>query len=587
MLQPRRHSYFALVLFISIISPDVLLASDSPPLPTIVPPQAVAPPAKPPTFMPLRAPYRPPQTKAELDAIGYSSSVYLQRLALLQRYVRAATASATTTASGGGTARDAVGPPRFMFGHSASVLDTTGPTIINNPPDINQDKEPFYMTVHNGLTHIEKQYAAWIFYDSFTDASNFHVKASTNTGAGWSPSTILNGPRTLSGDPYLASNNYVSGFNPQTVYCAHISYNLPDESAIALWRNSSGSWIYDEVPDVHNVTTDGLFTDKPSIDVNQWQDLAGAVYVAYMRVQTQRCVNPPYDCPTAPSLGFALYDAGGWHLRTDVPTPVRPPGSWDAINSAIVVSDPLNGVGGPYGSVYVLYLDWTTNQIFVYLTDDEGLSWELMSSLNANDYGIYFGFPGGRDPRICSNRLNNDCIFAPTTLAARFNWHSDSCTSSRSIGMVLNAWDGPDPNTAHMHSYFLRWNPWMQCSGGGRGFDKIVQLPDGGLDAWDPAIDFDPSGNYVVSRYRRTDTNTLNYTTLFSYISNDGTWSHDINCPSCRVSDATRYVKHVQFGYHIGEYQGIWYTSFLNFAGAATIDIGTSEGDTAFYSVVP
>lgn len=100
-------------------------------------------------------------------------------------------------------------------------------------------------------------------------------------------------------------------------------------------------------------------------------------------------------------------------------------------------------------------------------------------------------------------------------------------------------------------------------------------------------IDFDSSGNYVVSWYRRVDNSTLLYRTEFAYVLNNGAVDHLISCPSCRISDMTRYPKVSNYAYAIGDYQDIWYTSYLGFAAAVTVDIAASYGDIATYNVVP
>jgi hypothetical protein len=396
----------------------------------------------------------------------------------------------------------------------------------------------------------------------------------------------------------LSPNNYLSGFNPQTAYCGATTYSpLPDgsgplgDNGLLVWKRATtdSSWTYQQVEshtgriDNQTFIDDRLFIDKPSIAVSQHPNTAGAVYATYLR-------NPVNGTTLTQSIGFAMLDnvtppAGQWKIRTNVPTPT--PGS---LQSPIVVVNQTSSES--LGTVYVIYVDFARNWIYVYRTSDQGASW------SADTTPPYFDLQttnvrlsGYLDHRICTNRPNGDCIIAASIISARYNWHNAPDTNSGSIGFVLNAWDGSDLTVAKMRSYFFRWNPWPPCGISCRGFDKgPVALTDSTLDSWNPAIDFDSTGNYVVSWYRRNDNSTLLYNTSFAYIMNDGTFHHVITCSSCRTSDITRYPKlgGVQpLGYSIGDYQDIWYTSYLGFASAATVDIATSYGDIAAYNVVP
>jgi hypothetical protein len=461
--------------------------------------------------------------------------------------------------------------------------------MINS--DANQDREPTITTVHNGVTHTEVQYAAWIQFDPTN--TNTHISASSNSGGGWSSAVTLQGPRTNAGDPMLASNNYVGGFNPQTVYCVTNSTNPGTGSSgigdngLVVWQNSGSGWAYQQV-ESHTGTNyfqgsqyidDRWNIDKPSIAVSQHANTAGAVYAAYLR-------NPINGSQSQQTIGFAMLDgvtapAGQWKVRTDVPTPT--PGS---LQSPIVVVNQTSAES--LGSVYVIYVDWALQRIYVYRTSDQGASWTSETYFDLTNTGVFLS-GGSRDLRICTNRTNGDCVVAASIVSARYNWHSTSDTPSGSIGIVLNARDGSDVNTAKMHSYFFRWNPAPTCGGCVRGFDRgPIALTDATLESWDPALDYNSTGNYVMAWYRRVDNSTLQYKTEFAYVLNDGTLDHMITCASCRTSDPTRYPKAGgNFAYAIGEYQDIWYTSYLGYASSATIDIATSYGDVATYQVVP
>src|ERR1051325_3852169 len=449
-----------------------LLASDFPAPPTKLPIQFGGSPVLPHIFGHLVGTYRSPRTKAELDALGLSGTLYLQMLAHLDTTTTAI--RATTTSS---VASISSHENRSRF--KVSGLTASGPTMINS--DVNEDREPVYTTVHNGNTHAEVQYAAWIYFDGNPNSTNFHVKASSNGGGGWTAPVALLGPRMNSSDPMLSANNYVAGFHPQTTYCVTLSYDynpatgVQGVGGILVWQNNGSGWSYQELPETHDVRVDGLFMDKPSITVSQDSAAAGSVFVAFQRVQL--CPSACGPNPPPPSIGFALFDdttppAGQWKIRTDVPTP-----SGHVTSSPIVVSDPTSSE--LLGAVYVLYLDYSANQVVVYYSADKGASWSFFSAFDIGQYGIHLASSASLDPRICSNRSAGDCVFAPSIISARYNWHSswpDPSAMNGSIGLVLNAWDGTNLAAAKMHSYFLRWNPMPPCGSACRGFDQVVSL---------------------------------------------------------------------------------------------------------------
>jgi hypothetical protein len=322
--------------------------------------------------------------------------------------------------------------------------------------------------------------------------------------------------------------------------------------------------------------------DKPSIAVSQHPNTAGTVYAAYLR-------NPINDNMQPQAIGFAMLDnvtqpnPGQWKVRTDVPIPN--PGQ---VQCPIVVVDQTSSES--LGSVYVIYLDWAHDGIYIYRTSDKGASWSLSAYLNLSTANTLIHLAGASDARICFNRGASQCVLAASMISARYEWHSLPDASRGSIGMVFNAWDGLDVNTAKMHSYFVRFNP-LHCDGlnpCGPAFDKgPVVLTDASLDSWNPNLDYDSVGNYIASWYRRTDNSTLLYRTEFAALGSDGTLNHMIACPSCPVGDITRYTLVAGYSYQLGEYKEIWYTSYLGFAAGSTVDIASSYGNIASYNVVP
>lgn len=594
---PRRRVWTLLAFVVALSVPGALIASDFPPFPTVLPVQHPAPIVSPPARVVARTPFKAPTTKADLDSIGLSPTIYLYALTHL-------TGAAPTVSSFSTSLATAAQAPKRTSRRGLTPItlsSVSGPTIINNPPDPNEDREPSFTTVRNSQTHTETQYAAWMQFDGNPNNTNFHIRASSNAGGGWTAAPTLQGTRANLGDPMLSPNNYVGGFNPQTVYCGAVNFNPGSgtpfgDSAILVWKKTAGSGWTSQEAESHTGQLlfqngqwieDRWFLDKPGIAVSQHAGTAGTVYATYIR-------QPVNGNPGAQTIGFAMLDdvtapVGQWKIRTDVPIPF----SGGQVQSPIVVNQTSSEL---LGTVYVIYFDRVRSVIYVYRSSDKGASWSADGtfSYDLKAYGIYLG--GYDEPRICVDAPSGNCVNATSTITARFNWHSGVDAPDGSIGIVFNAWDG-NPNVTpmpKMRSYFMRWNPFPgSCGIPCRGFDRgPTALTDNTLDSWNPAIDFDASGNYAVSWYRRIDNSSLQYKTVFSYVGNDGTYNFDITCASCRTSDAAHYTKVANYAYHLGEYQDIWYTSYLGFACAATVDVsanygGVWYGDIASYNVVP
>src|SRR4051812_29122361 len=227
MPQFSRSSLFAILLTIGL--PLLVGASDFPPLPAVSPQQHAAPPL--------------PAHQSPRVNVKRSSSTPVRK----------------GQSTGQNVSPVAIGSPQSGVPSAPAsrqqtrltpvTLSASGPTMINS--DANQDREPTITTVRNGVTHTEVQYAAWIQFDP-TNA-NTHISASSNTGGGWSSAVTLQGPRANAGDPMLSPNNYVGGFNPQTVYCVANSSNPGtgtsgvSDNGLLVWQNSGSGWTYQQV----------------------------------------------------------------------------------------------------------------------------------------------------------------------------------------------------------------------------------------------------------------------------------------------------------------------------------------------------
>src|ERR1019366_8597113 len=88
------------------------------------------------------------------------------------------------------------------------------------------------------------------------------------------------------------------------------------------------------------------------------------------------------------------------------------------------------------GSVYVIYLGYANQRIYVYRTSDKGASWTAdvpyFDLLNNSAVRLAGTTPGIRirvDPAI------GKCVVAASIISARYNWHGASDALYGSIGL--------------------------------------------------------------------------------------------------------------------------------------------------------
>src|SRR3954452_10792787 len=205
----------------------------------------------------------------------------------------------------------------------------------------------------------------------------FHVNVShwSSQPGSWilTPEALAN--RLRVGDPILAAHPYVTGFNPQTVYAVTTSYDFSPinatiigDSAITVWQNSGYGWTSQDV-DFRPYNAYWIL-DKPSIAVSANPATHGTVYVAYREGASSGANG------ANPSILVAMeneFTGGHFQQRSRVPVPSGLGSTW--VNDATVMVDSETGY------VWVAYIDWDTNKLWLYESCDQAATWAYGFSL--------------------------------------------------------------------------------------------------------------------------------------------------------------------------------------------------------------
>jgi hypothetical protein len=232
-----------------------------------------------------------------------------------------------------------------------------------------------------------------------------------------------------------------------------------------------------------------------------------------------------------------------------------------AVNDATLMVDPSTGY------VWLAYLDWATDILWLYESTDQAATWS---------YGWSLQLPELLDGQTHSDKIcptQNNCIEARSMIAARLNFRAP-VNGGNTIAFLFHA------RTAGVSQIygvrFLMGGGWPQK------FDPNgIHLLTSGNDAWDASFDFDTQGNYVASWYERQS--NLQYVTKTASLSSDLSTLTGASCFVCTPSDVSIYTAR-----GVGEYQDIWYTSSVGawiLGTVATHPVGaTYQGDAVSYN---
>ncbi|MEJ2697996.1 MAG: hypothetical protein P8013_15290, partial [Candidatus Sulfobium sp.] len=285
-----------------------------------------------------------------------------------------------------------------------------------------------------------------------------------------------------------------------------------DYSRIVLWRSDTGgnSW-YSPITVAQGSYSTGN-VDKPDVAVSWYSGTRGYVYAAYVilngtasELWVKRSTNGGSTFPDA-----ALVEVG-----------------W--INGAQIIVSPSSG------NVYVIWTDFTRDAIRMSTSYNSGLAWTAAETVPGT------GKPGSMLKP--DDRISGD-MKAGSLPMARFNWVANkvsivwhecatTCTSTSSDTDV----------------YYSSKSPY--------GWQTKVRINDVTTrDQFMPALDFDSSGNMLVTFYdRRGDTQNIKYDLYSARIDSSGNRLE----PNVRVStfqsDPRNYYVDPR---SVGDYQDVW-----------------------------
>lgn len=353
----------------------------------------------------------------------------------------------------------------------------------------------------------------------------------------------------ISGDPAAAQNptspsQCVSPcVNGDRMYVVGTSYDT-NWTQLTLWHTDTGGQSQADWSAPVCVTGTGPTGDsnnqwdKPAVDVSQFPSTRGHVYVAGVFL--------PRFTGGGPRRIGVFHSADGGNTfgpETQISVP-------DYAHTPQIVVDSNTGY------IYLLYLDRDLNQLHILRSmDNAGSFSEVANSPFQTPRLLLFKKIGNVIVR--SDTIDPGLIKAPSMLVARYN------PVARQIVFVFHAREFSDTDSCPT-------NWWIGTySTAGAGFHLVENGWNGAQ--WNPSVDADSAGNYVVAAYDRRDdiANDLKYREYFTKVSSN-----------LIGMEETYLTYQSPVNQTTGEYQDIrwwngkWYASFIyNDSAGATTDV--------------
>ncbi|PYQ27657.1 MAG: hypothetical protein DMF56_18780 [Acidobacteria bacterium] len=418
------------------------------------------------------------------------------------------------------------------------MIDAT-PAVppINITSNSAQDVEPSISTItasgvdRTFTTFIEYNPNPAVRYSSTTSFSSpFNNNAVPSTGYSYS------------GDPANAENFSTGGQGALRTYCAGIAFNGDETApnAIVVWHSDpSDNGSFTASPTIvdsrYPTAPAAYFLDKPSIAVS-WHNSTdlGYVYVAYVS----------YDYPYTGHAGntaIVLATSTNGGSTFTVHSPIAYGGS---DGSGSEVFNPQVVVSSATGTVWVMWLDHANNQIRAASSTDYGSTFgshEIAANTN-----IYLGTVTGN-------------IRANTVPNARYN---------AAVGNIDLTWHDNVSGTQNVQYAYRDGTGWHRPS------SSIVQYT--GHNAFMPALDYNTSGNVVITYYYQPS-GTAAYRAYEAYISSSGTRIDSTD------HDMSGFDSTPGGNDFIGDYQTVWDWTFSSGEKATAAWIGVSSGQYDTY----
>jgi hypothetical protein len=337
---------------------------------------------------------------------------------------------------------------------------------------------------------------------------------------------------TQSVDSLMAANIYTNGIAPLRLYCVGLLKNdyLRDPSAITAWYSDDGgqSWSYPTTVDSRGAGD--FLLDKPAIATSLAPDSRGYVHVSYTNAYTPEVGRNEIVASRSTDGGITFSD-----------TQVLATGT---LGGSQVLVHPYLG-----NNVYVIWLDYANGVIRMRQSSDYGVHWGVTVDVATFN-------PMVIDPQNQAlGVVINGPVRAQTVLMARYN------SVANRICIVWHERQSSSPPNKNITDVYYTSNP------GGVWQGKVLlnaQLPGDPEDytrndQFMPALDFDTSGNVLVTWYdRKDDSGNILYHQYLTYVTSDGL---RLQAPTRVSSFQSNPMAGPQPGF-VGDYQDVWDWTF-------------------------
>lgn len=432
-------------------------------------------------------------------------------------------------------------PFSIVYQPDTTVIGTY--TLVYSAADPYRQQEPTHLT--NTVNGSNVTVTAFMEFQTCCPSAGPRLKAKSSLS---SVTYDLPTVYSYSGDAAVAQNSYSTGVAPKRMYVLGTDFASPHwPSMLQLWYTDDGGATALHGPtmlwrDGYDPRSHRWFADKPAITVSAYPATKGYIYAAAARVDLSS--NPNMNPNQI--LVFRSTDGGASFTRTVVLSMACSGAACQPILLENSPQCPQLAVDSVSGNVYLIWLDWTTNRIYAAVAAPEATSFTLLSSIPAGTF-------------LWASPLIKDRIWAQSMIATRFN------AVARRVGVVWHARvDGSNNADVEFAELNTTTNAWSSFNS-----DTKRRVNDASTkDQWNPALDYDGNGNWLVLWYdSRQDSNGLNYRIFARMLHADGT---DLDTSDTQITSDDSYygqlaIYHVdsvtgipdQFG--AGEYQDVWY----------------------------
>jgi hypothetical protein len=406
-------------------------------------------------------------------------------------------------------------PERFQ-----AVTDTTIVGASQASNDASEDYEPAIIVNRFGTT--DRVTTVFMKYDTGTLNPNLHFRTTTDFVNYTGGALPLPAGHSRSADPILAENYSTSGAFPKRTYCSGVSLQVNGlgqytNGALNVWHTDNPgttAWTLTTVDTASSPT----ILDKPSIWTSWHSGTLGYTYLAAIAASNTTNTIRVYRKTTT--------------------------NTWTMVNNSISgasVQSPIITVDVNTGDVYLVWMNWSNNTINMARSTDMGSTFGTAVSFNAGPIVNGTG-------NICDSAGAN-CLRGTSVLMARPN------SADNSIGVVYHRRDTTLSNDTDV--YFNSFDYATQTWG------TAVRVNDNGTrDQFNPALDPDANGNYMITWYdRRDDVNDRKYLVYGARVDASGNALEANNVivhSNIRASDPNQFPADSGGRRYMGEYQDIW-----------------------------